>query len=242
MALRQAEERKARFLASMAHELRTPLSSILILADLLAESDSGNLTPKQLEYTAKIHRAATDVLALVNEVMDLAKLEAGRVEVYALPVSLADLAGELRKGVSGLAGEKGVPLTVDVTAGLPRQIRTDRNRLEAVLTTLLTAAFRHTDEGQVTLALSPLGEDGSEGIEFAVSDTGDPVPEAQREAIFEPLAQADLRTSREYGGMGLGLAIARELARLLGGELALTASSRGNTFILRLPLDLGSVS
>ncbi len=236
---------KSQFLANMSHELRTPLNSMLLLSHLLAENEAQNLSPKQVEHARTIHAAGQDLLGLINQVLDLAKIEAGRQDVDVSEVSLAELAEHLRRLFSATAQEKGLSLRIELAAGLPASITSDRRRLERILVNLIGNALKFTDRGEVALhvgrpvrpiatATGALAPDRS--VAFAVSDTGIGIPRAAQERIFAPFEQAETRTDRRYGGTGLGLAIARESAVLLGGELLLESrEGHGSAFTCYLP-------
>ncbi|HSU39315.1 MAG TPA: ATP-binding protein, partial [Polyangiaceae bacterium] len=236
---------KSQFLANMSHELRTPLNSMLLLSHLLAENEAKNLSPKQVEHAHTIHAAGQDLLGLINQVLDLAKIEAGRQDVDVSEVSLEDLAGHLHRLFSATAQEKGLTFRTELEPGLPASITTDRRRLERILVNLLGNALKFTDRGEVALqigrptrpvdtAAGPL--EPARAVAFAVSDTGIGIPRAAQARIFAPFEQADTRIDRRYGGTGLGLAIARESAVLLGGELLLESrEEHGSTFTCYLP-------
>lgn len=231
--LEQASQYKSDFLANMSHELRTPLNSSLILAKLLADNPSGNLTAEQVRYAETIRSAGNDLLSLINDILDLSKIEAGRMEVRPDSVLLSKLAEDLSRTFDPVAKQKGITFRTDVSADCPTSIETDRQRLEQVLKNLLSNAIKFTDAGSVELNLSR--EPGGR-ISFAVKDTGIGIPRQQQQMVFEAFRQADGTTNRKYGGTGLGLSISRELARLLGGEIRLTSEPGvGSTFTVILP-------
>ncbi len=241
-----ASKYKSEFLANMSHELRTPLNSLLILARLLADNASSNLTVDQVEYAKTIYASGTDLLSLINEILDLSKVEAGKMEVEPRAMLLGDLAQLLRRGFQPVADQKGLTLQMQVVAGTSETIFTDPQRLQQVLKNLLSNAFKFTDTGGVTLRIAlarNLSELVSESLRaaprvvaFEVSDTGIGIAEDKQRVIFEAFQQADGTTSRKYGGTGLGLSISREIARLLGGEIHVTSTlGRGSTFTLYLP-------
>ncbi len=231
--LEQASQYKSDFLANMSHELRTPLNSLLILSKLLGDNPDDNLTADQVKFARTIESSGNDLLTLINDILDLSKIEAGHVEIEAAPVSTDRLASDLRKVFEPLAQQRGLELDIAVEPDAPRSIETDRMRLEQVLKNLLSNAIKFTDEGSVTLAISPGANDM---VDFAVTDTGIGIDEAQREAIFEAFRQADGTISRKFGGTGLGLSISRELVRLLGGTIRLeSAKGKGSTFIVSVP-------
>jgi signal transduction histidine kinase/CheY-like chemotaxis protein len=236
-AAKQAADRanatKSEFLANMSHELRTPLNSALILARLLADNRGGNLTDEQIRYAETIYSAGNDLLALINDILDLSKIEAGGIQTEVEPVPPERLATELRPVFEPIAREKGLSFVIDLAPGLPETIRTDGHRVRQILTNLLSNACKFTERGEVTLTLSRVGP----RVAFAVRDTGVGVPAEYLDTIFEPFRQADGTTSRKFGGTGLGLAIARELARLLGGDIEVASvPGRGSTFTLALPI------
>jgi signal transduction histidine kinase/HAMP domain-containing protein/DNA-binding response OmpR family regulator len=238
---------KSEFLANMSHELRTPLNSMLLLAKLLAEDTDGSLTPDQVEFARTIHSSGNDLLDLINDILDLSKVEAGRMDVELAPISVSDLATFARRAFAPLAQEKGLAFTVETAEDVPDTIVSDERRLQQILKNLLANAIKFTEAGRVTLSLEVLAGDvtaagaGDPGprLAFRVTDTGIGVSEDQRRLIFEAFQQADGSTNRRFGGTGLGLSISRELARLLGGSIGVESElGRGSTFTLYLPLRL----
>ncbi len=239
---------KSEFLANMSHELRTPLNSLLILAKLLAENSEQNLTQKQVEFATTIHRAGADLLELINEILDLSKVEAGKMEVNISDVPLGEVRDYVERTFRPLTQEKGLELTVEITgANVPPAILTDEHRLQQVLKNLVSNAVKFTEEGGVTMRIERASDDvqfalpslvASETVlAFSVIDTGIGIPEDKLRIIFEAFQQADGTTSRKYGGTGLGLSISREIARLLGGEIRVSSDpGKGSTFTLYLPL------
>ena len=239
---------KSEFLANMSHELRTPLNSMLILSRLLASNEDRSLTDQQVEFAQTIHSAGNDLLSLINDILDLSKVEAGRMEVDMAPVALADIYEDAERAFRQIAEQKGLEFRVDIDASLPPSIVSDEQRLGQILKNLLSNAFKFTHDGGVTLSIGPPAEGqvfGNEAlaqsesvIQFAVVDTGVGIPEDKLLAIFEAFQQADGTTSRKYGGTGLGLSISREIARLLGGEIMASSEvGAGSRFSLFLPMN-----
>ena len=234
--LQRASRYKSEFLANMSHELRTPLNSALILSKLLADNAQGNLDAEQVKFAQAIHSSGNDLLVLINDVLDIAKVEAGRLEVHAEHVPVARLADAMRTTFTPLAGDKQLEFRLDIAADAPASIVSDRQRVEQILKNLLSNAIKFTDRGSVVLAIAR-GDQG--GLRFEVSDSGIGIPADQQQLIFEAFHQADGTTSRRYGGTGLGLSISRDLATLLGGTLAVRSTpGQGSTFTLALPADL----
>ena len=238
---------KSEFLANMSHELRTPLNSLLILARLLSENSGGNLTDKQVEYSHTIHMAGSDLLELINEILDLAKIESGTVSVDIEPLRFTDLQQFLEHTFQQVAQDAGLALQIELDPALPPFMQTDAKRLQQILKNLLSNAFKFTERGSVTVQIAPLADDRAPLstnnpvplIAFAVTDTGVGIAADKQAIIFEAFQQADGTTSRKYGGTGLGLAISRELAQLLGGQIELTSQpGQGSTFTLVLPVEV----
>jgi PAS domain S-box-containing protein len=231
----KASEAKSQFLANMSHELRTPLNSLLILARLLADNAGGNLTAKQVQFAQTIYDSGMDLLALINDLLDLAKIESGAVTMLNLaPARLDELRDDLERSFGQVAQDKGLEFRVSLDPALPVVIRTDMPRLKQVLKNLLANAFKFTRQGSVSLRVAP-AEPGR--IAFAVADTGIGIPADKQQIIFDAFQQADGTTSRQYGGTGLGLSISRELTRLLGGEIRVVSEpGKGSTFTLYLPV------
>jgi len=238
--LQRASRYKSEFLANMSHELRTPLNSALILAKLLGENKEGNLSPEQLKFAQTIHSAGTDLLDLINDILDLSRVEAGQLEMQPQFVPVQRIAESLQALFAPLAGDKKLAFEVQVAPDAPASMTTDPRRLEQILKNLLSNAIKFTEAGGVTLAVQARPGDR---IAFAVVDTGIGIPEGQQDVIFEAFRQADGSINRRYGGTGLGLSISRELARLLGGTIVLeSAAGRGSTFTLTLPARWTDVS
>jgi HAMP domain-containing protein/signal transduction histidine kinase/CheY-like chemotaxis protein len=234
---------KSEFLANMSHELRTPLNSLLILSNLLASNQQGNLNDKQVEFARTINAAGTDLLSLINDILDLSKIESGTVSVDINDVPLSHLTQHMERTFRQLAADKGLGFTIKVDRTLPETVRTDEKRMQQVLLNLLSNAFKFTGEGEVVLSfrLEHTGNGAAmpvKALAVAVKDTGIGIPEDKQKLIFEAFQQADGTTSRKYGGTGLGLSISREIARLLGGELRVESHpGKGSTFTLVVPLD-----
>jgi len=238
---------KSEFLANMSHELRTPLNSLLILADQLGSNYEGNLTPKQVEFARTILGSGRDLLRLINDILDLSKIESGNFTVSVAEVRLDDLMDNVERTFRHVAQEKGIEFTFELSAELPATIHTDEQRLDQVLKNLVSNALKFTDRGKVSMKVTAVdggrlrGQSVLQGVPdvlaFTVSDTGIGIPEEKQMVIFEAFQQADGSTSRRYGGTGLGLAISRELARLLGGEITVQSEEgAGSSFTLFLPL------
>jgi HAMP domain-containing protein/signal transduction histidine kinase/CheY-like chemotaxis protein len=225
---------KSEFLANMSHELRTPLNSLLILSRLLADNDDHNLTSQQVEFATTIHSAGNDLLALINDILDLSKVEAGKMELDLGAVALADICEDVERSFRPVAEEKGLTFAIELDDALPPSIVTDEQRLQQVLRNLLSNAFKFTPAGTVALRVL---RDADERISFAVADSGVGIAPDKLASIFEAFQQADGTTSRKYGGTGLGLSISREISRLLGGEIRVASSvGEGSSFTLVLPL------
>jgi HAMP domain-containing protein/signal transduction histidine kinase/CheY-like chemotaxis protein len=237
---------KSEFTANMSHELRTPLNSLLILADQLAQNTEGNLQPKQIEFAKTIHASGNDLLSLINDILDLSKIESGTVSVDIAALRFSDLHENVDRTFRHVAEAKGLDFQIEMDPDLPANMFTDSQRLEQVIRNLLSNAFKFTDSGQVVFNVSSVTEGWNPEnevlnrarsvIAFSVSDTGIGIAPEKQQIIFEAFQQADGSTSRKYGGTGLGLAISREIARLLGGEIRLaSALGQGSTFTLFLP-------
>ncbi|MCC5646928.1 HAMP domain-containing protein [Nostoc sp. CHAB 5824] len=237
---------KSEFLANMSHELRTPLNSLLILAKLLADNIDHNLTAKQVEYSQTIYSAGTDLLALINDILDLAKIESGTMSIDMTQMPLTELGDQIERTFRQIAQSKGLAFAIEFTPELPTTIYTDVKRLQQVLKNLLSNAFKFTEQGEVRLRIAVAKQGWSSDqvilnraqnvIAFSVSDTGIGIAPDKQKVIFEAFQQADGSTSRRYGGTGLGLSISREIARLFGGEIKLVSQpGQGSTFTFFFP-------
>ena len=234
-----ASRYKSQFLANVSHELRTPLNSLLILARLLAENPAENLSAKQVEYANVIHSSGSDLLLLINDILDLSRVEAGKLDVHPEPFALGSLAEDLRTVFEPLAAEKRLEFVVASAPDVPAEVVTDRQRLRQVLHNLLSNAVKFTPQGRVELRIRreiPQIPGAEAGLAFSVSDTGIGISDDSLKTIFEAFQQGDGTTSRRYGGTGLGLAISREVAAVLGGRItAQSVPGGGSTFTLYLP-------
>ncbi|WP_447578634.1 response regulator [Achromobacter kerstersii] len=234
--LAQASQYKSEFLANMSHELRTPLNSTLILAKLLSDNKPGNLSTEQVKYAQTIYAAGTDLLTLINDILDLAKIEAGQATVEVEQVAIPALLQRLFDPLRPIAQEKKLAFELEVDADVPAAMYTDPQRLGQVLKNLLSNALKFTQQGSVALRVSRAP---GNRLSFAVRDTGIGVPEDQQELIFEAFRQADGSTHRKHGGTGLGLSISRDLADLLGGSLTVASTpGQGSVFTLQVPIRL----
>jgi signal transduction histidine kinase/CheY-like chemotaxis protein/HAMP domain-containing protein len=238
---------KSEFLANMSHELRTPLNSLLVLAQQLKENPEKNLTDKQIEFAGIIYDSGNDLLALINDILDLSKIESGTVTPSYTNVLLSDIRDNMERTFRHMAQDKGLDFSIRIDTGSPAAINTDQKRILQVLKNLLSNAFKFTSAGNVTLNIAPevdgwsFGHDTLDKAEsvlaFEVSDTGIGIPLDKQKIIFEAFQQADGSTNRKYGGTGLGLAISREIAQILGGELCVRSIvGKGSTFTLYLPV------
>jgi HAMP domain-containing protein/signal transduction histidine kinase/DNA-binding response OmpR family regulator len=237
---------KSEFLANMSHELRTPLNSLLILAKLLADNKEENLSEKQVEYARTIYASGGDLLSLINEILDLSKVEAGKMQIEPRDIALVDLKEFIERNFRPVAEQKSLDFSVELEGSLPAHVRTDPQRLQQVLKNLLANAFKFTDQGSVQLRIKTVpdrrGLDNealhraAQVIAFSVVDTGIGIARSKQKIIFEAFQQADGTTSRKYGGTGLGLSISREITRLLGGEIHVESEpGQGSSFTIFLP-------
>jgi len=243
-----ASHYKAQFLAGMSHELRTPLNSLLILARLLVDNPEKNLKPKQVEYAKTIHAAGSDLLALIGDVVDLAKIESGGVLLDFESARVSELVDYVERTFRRVALDRGLQFEIAIGEGVPATLRTDLKRLQQILKNLLSNAFKFTERGKVSLTIAPAASPGQPGLEgefgvlaFAVEDTGIGIPESQRDAIFEAFRPGV--GGAHYRGTGLGLSICRQLTRLLGGEIRVESTAgAGSRFTLYLPIKPGAES
>jgi len=237
---------KSEFMANMSHELRTPLNSMLILSRQLAENGEGTLNNRQVQFAETIHSSGNDLLSLINDILDLSKIESGMMAIETSEVPFADVTEQMNRSYHQLAQDKGLEFTIETDPGLPASILTDQKRLQQILKNLLSNAFKFTAQGRVSLQIKPVERRGHFAIDslnqsdmvigFSVVDTGIGIPADKQQIIFEPFQQADGTTSRKYGGTGLGLSISREIARLLGGEIRMASiAGEGSTFTVYLP-------
>jgi len=237
---------KSEFLANMSHELRTPLNSLLILAKLLAENPGNNLNEKQIEFAKTIYSSGSDLLALINDILDLSKIEAGKMDINPAEIELKSIRDYVDLAFRPLAEQKELTLNVELGDGVSPTITTDEQRLQQILNNLLSNAFKFTPAGSVTMRIATAPADSRltndrlkrapQVIAFSVTDTGIGIESDKLRLIFEAFQQADGTTNRRYGGTGLGLSISREIAGLLGGEIHVESTvEAGSTFTLYLP-------
>lgn len=243
--LERANQYKSEFLANISHELRTPLNSLLILAKSLADNEDGNLTSEQIEEASVIYNGGLDLLHLINDILDLSKVEAGKISMSVDEVTIDEVVGDLKRQFAPVVSDSGVQFKVSVDKNVPEAIRTDSQRLEQVLKNLLSNAFKFTEKGMVSLSIGKADSDlkftqegltAANAIVFKVVDTGIGIAGSKLKEIFEAFQQEDGSTSRHYGGTGLGLTISRKFAQLLGGEIQVASEKgKGSTFILCVP-------
>ncbi len=249
--LAQASQYKSEFLANMSHELRTPLNSLLILAGTLAANRGGNLLKDQVDSAKVIHSSGIDLLNLINEILDLSKIEAGEMNIDRDDVQIRVLADSIKRSFLHMLKEKGLELKVSIAENTPSYIRSDGRRIEQVIRNLMSNALKFTETGGITVSfsrpsnkadLSMSGLDSEQAVAISIKDTGVGIPVAKQKIIFEAFQQADSGTARKYGGTGLGLSISRELTGLLGGEIQLESEEgKGTTFTLYLPVGMDDV-
>ncbi|HXH76146.1 MAG TPA: HAMP domain-containing protein [Bacteriovoracaceae bacterium] len=229
---------KSEFLANMSHELRTPLNSLLILSKMLSENKETNLTTEQLKFTQTIHSSGQDLLALINEILDLSKVEAGKMPIIPRDIRVPEINEYIDHTFRPVANHKGLGFSIDVSAEVAQaSVYTDVNRVQQILKNLLSNAFKFTESGKVAMKVTQSLQKGEKFLTFSVIDTGIGIPKEKQNLIFEAFQQADGTTNRKYGGTGLGLTISRQIARLLGGSIKVeSAPGQGSTFIFTLPL------
>ncbi|MBC7658954.1 MAG: HAMP domain-containing protein [Chitinophagaceae bacterium] len=243
---------KSEFLANMSHELRTPLNSLLILSKMLSENKEKNLTPDQVKFASTVYSSGNDLLGLINEILDLSKIEAGKMPIDPKQIDLPEVQDYVERTFRHMADQKGLEFQILMEKGVPRTMFTDVNRLQQILKNLLSNAFKFTERGRVVMTISPAVRNqklaatmipaGQAIVAFSVQDTGIGIPLNKQKLIFEAFQQADGTTSRKYGGTGLGLTISREITRLLGGWLDVeSAPDSGSTFTLYLPQNYSGV-
>ncbi|MET0349861.1 MAG: response regulator [Rhizobacter sp.] len=238
--LEAASRYKSEFLANMSHELRTPLNSSLILSKLLADNKPGSLNAEQVKYAQAIHASNNDLLLLINDILDLSKIEAGHVDLTVEPLDLSDVIGRLRSTFDPLARQKKLAFVVETAPGAPATLHTDSQRLLQVLKNLVANGIKFTERGEVRLVVRPAA---AGRVAFEVQDSGVGIPKHQQDVIFEAFRQADGSTSRRFGGTGLGLSISRELTHRLGGTLRVDSEpGRGSTFTVDLPIEFDGVA
>ncbi len=246
--LETASRYKSEFLANMSHELRTPLNSIIVLSQLLGENKNNNLSEKEREFARTINSSGNDLLNLINDILDLSKVESGKVEVNVERMYLKDLINFVETGFKPVIEEKGLKLKVEKSDDLPEYIETDAQRVEQVIKNLVSNAIKFTEKGSITFKLSrctdreklrSLGMEAEDALALTVADTGIGIPKEKQDVIFEAFKQADGTTSRKYGGTGLGLSISKSFSRLLGGAVGLESEEgKGTAFTLYLPWKL----
>lgn len=246
LRLALASKYKSEFLANMSHELRTPLNSLLVLSQLLSENKEGNLQQKQIEYARTIHMSGSDLLKMIDEILDLSKVDAGQMQLNYEKVHLSELTAYIRDSFSEIASQKGLRLEVHMDENVRDSLVTDGHRVMQIIRNLMSNAVKFTNRGSVAFHIGMAAEEEipshirKEGMPFfalRVKDTGIGIPEEKQDLIFEAFQQLDGTTSRKYGGAGLGLSISRELARLLGGTLTVESKEKeGSTFTFYLPV------
>ena len=239
--LERANQYKSQFLANMSHELRTPLNSSQIFAKLLADNKDGRLSEQQVKYAQSISASGDDLLALINDILDLSAIEARKIELDPQPTAIGPMVEGMLRNFQPMAQQKGLRLVTAIQPGVPERIETDGRRTGQILKNLLSNALKFTDQGEVLLEVFPGTAPGT--VCFSVTDRGIGIAPEQQELIFEAFRQADGKTNRKYGGTGLGLAIARDLARLLGGDLVVASTpGEGSVFTLTLPVQFPRAS
>ncbi|MBS4066152.1 MAG: response regulator, partial [Chitinophagaceae bacterium] len=236
--LQETSKYKSEFLANMSHELRTPLNSVLILAKLLADNNPRNLTDKQIEYATIIHRSGSDLLKLINDILDLSKIEAGKIDLTIEEISIESIIKDLQQLFSVVASQKNIEFSIHKDVKVPNTLKTDVLRLEQIIKNLLSNAFKFTPEnGKVSVLFNALEHPDGKRISIQVKDSGIGISAEKQKLIFDAFQQADGSTSRKYGGTGLGLSISKELAKLLGGEIMVSSKEgMGSEFTVIVPV------
>ncbi len=237
--LERASQYKSEFLANMSHELRTPLNSMLILSKMLADNEEGNLNAEQIESAKIVHESGTNLLRLINDILDLSKVEAGKMDIRLEDVAIRATADALARQFGRMAEARGLGLQVEVSPDLPEAVRTDGGKLDQIITNMVGNALKFTERGRVHVRFDRMQEPGggAPALSVAVTDTGIGIPADKLGRVFGAFEQADGTTSRRYGGTGLGLSISQKLAKLLGGEIVVRSEpGRGSTFTLLIPL------
>ena len=237
--LQETSKYKSEFLANMSHELRTPLNSVLILAKLLADNNPRNLTDKQIEYATIIHRSGSDLLKLINDILDLSKIEAGKIDLTIEEISVESIIKDLQQLFSVVASQKNIEFSIHKDVKVPNNLKTDVLRLEQIIKNLLSNAFKFTPEnGKVSVLFNALEHPDGKRISIQVKDSGIGISAEKQKLIFDAFQQADGSTSRKYGGTGLGLSISKELAKLLGGEIMVSSKEgMGSEFTVIVPVE-----
>lgn len=240
--LRQSSNYKSEFLANMSHELRTPLNSILILSELLAENNEKRLTDDELEYAKVIHNSGEDLLNLINDILDLSKVEAGKMDLWFREMNVYEITQHITSLFSPIAQQKGIELTVEVAQNIVESFHTDVKRFHQIINNLLSNALKFTEKGSVVVGIEPaivtsaMQQISDRWLKVSVIDTGIGIPQNKQQIVFESFQQADGATVRKYGGTGLGLSICREVTKLLGGWITLqSVEGKGSTFTIYLP-------
>lgn len=245
--LQKASQYKSEFMANMSHELRTPLNSILVLSQLMSENKKGSLSEKEVEFAKTINSSGADLLDLINEILDLSKVESGKLELYLENFYFSDLTQFITRTFSPLTNKKRLKLITEIDEGVPQSIQTDIQRVYQVIKNLVSNAVKFTDKGSITVSvslaskkanLSKSGLNPDEAIAISIKDTGIGIPKEKLDLIFQAFKQVDGTTSRKYGGTGLGLTISRSFSELLGGEIQVESESSGTTFTLYLPMQV----
>ncbi len=235
--LEETSRYKSEFLANMSHELRTPLNSLLILAKGFANNEDGNLNPEQIEAANVIHSSGTDLLELINEILDLSKIEAGKMDLYIDKIRLEDIIKNIKRNFTHVANDKGIGFEVTIDDNLPKTFKSDAKKVDQILKNFLSNAFKFTKEGAVTVHISQAEKENN--LSLAVYDTGIGIPTEKQGLVFDAFKQADGSTKRKFGGTGLGLSISKKFATLLGGEINLKSEKgKGSCFTLILPMEL----